>query len=190
MASQAPASIEEMLLFIPAHVRAVLEERREQAFHAQVTAEYAQQLRNELAAIQAAAIQAATVIVIDDSDSDEIIKVEDNSLPKREQEQQEQERHQQQELQAQQAQQEQEQQQQERQQQQEQQELQAQQELNAKYQEGRSVLELTKKELQAQQELQARQEHESSVSAAATAATNTPDEKLSLIHISEPTRPC
>ena len=51
MTSQAPASIEEMLLRIPVHVRTVLEE----AIHTQVTAKYAQQLRNELAAIQAAA---------------------------------------------------------------------------------------------------------------------------------------
>ena len=51
MTSQAPASIEEMILRIPVHVRTVLEE----AIHTQVTAKYAQQLRNELAAIQAAA---------------------------------------------------------------------------------------------------------------------------------------
>ena len=148
MTSQAPASIEEMLLRIPVHVRTVLEE----AMHTQVTAKYAQQLRNELAAIQAAAspltanantgvtasqgaaaslptnfskvtpVKAAAavsrgaqrkrkasntpiytqhdnliadatiapagasadVVIVIDSDSDDIIKVEDNSRPKRE----------------------------------------------------------------------------------------------------------
>ena len=148
MTSQAPASIEEMLLRIPVHVRTVLEE----AIHTQVTAKYAQQLRNELAAIQAAAspltanantgvtasqaaaaslptnfskvtpvnaaaavsrgaqrkrkasntpiytqhdnlIADATIapagasaddVIVIDSDSDDIIKVEDNSRPKRE----------------------------------------------------------------------------------------------------------
>ena len=148
MTSQAPASIEEMLLRIPVHVRTVLEE----AIHTQVTAKYAQQLRNELAAIQAAASPltanantgvtasqaaaaslptnfskvtpvnaaaavsrgaqrkrkasntpiytqhdnlianatiapagaSADVVIVIDSDSDDIIKVEDNSRPKRE----------------------------------------------------------------------------------------------------------
>ena len=148
MTSQAPASIEEMLLRIPVHVRTVLEE----AIHTQVTAKYAQQLRNELAAIQAAAspltanantgvtasqaaaaslptnfskvtpVNAAAAVsrgaqrkrkasntpiytqhdnliadatiapagasaddaIVIDSDSDDIIKVEDNSWPKRE----------------------------------------------------------------------------------------------------------
>ncbi|OEU09179.1 hypothetical protein FRACYDRAFT_249098 [Fragilariopsis cylindrus CCMP1102] len=150
MTFQAPASIEEMLLRIPAHVRTVLEE----AIHTQVTAKYAQQLRNEPAAIQAAAspltanantgviasqaaaaaaslptnfskvtpVKAAAAVsrgaqrkrkapntpiytqhdnliadttiapagasaddgIVIDSDSDDIIKVEDNSRPKRE----------------------------------------------------------------------------------------------------------
>ena len=148
MTSQAPASIEEMLLRIPVHVRTVLEE----AIHTQVTAKYAQQLRNELATIQAAAspltanantgvtasqaaaaslptnfskvtpVNAAAAVsrgaqrkrkasntpiytqhdnlnadatiapagafaddgIVIDSDSDDIIKVEDNSRPKRE----------------------------------------------------------------------------------------------------------